>query len=45
MTNVGNIKINEEIGFRVEGVLRNEVFIDGRYHDVLRMGLWDEQGG
>jgi RimJ/RimL family protein N-acetyltransferase len=42
VTHVGNIKINEELGFRVEGVLRNEVFIDGRYHDVLRMGLWDE---
>jgi RimJ/RimL family protein N-acetyltransferase len=45
VTHVGNIKINEEIGFRVEGVLRNELFIDGRYHDVLRMGLWDEQAG
>jgi RimJ/RimL family protein N-acetyltransferase len=42
VTHVGNIKINEEIGFRVEGVLRNEVFIDGQYRDVLRMGLWDE---
>jgi RimJ/RimL family protein N-acetyltransferase len=42
VTHVGNIKINEELGFRVEGVLRNEVFIDGEYHDVLRMGLWEE---
>ncbi len=38
-THIGNIKINEEIGFRVEGILRKEVLIDGEHHDVLRMGL------
>jgi RimJ/RimL family protein N-acetyltransferase len=38
--NVGNIKLNEELGFKVEGILRNEVFIDGAYRDVLRMSLW-----
>lgn len=41
-TNIHNIKINEELGFKVEGILRNEVFFDGKYHDVLRMGLWKE---
>jgi RimJ/RimL family protein N-acetyltransferase len=41
-THIGNIKINEEIGFQVEGILRNEVLIDGTYRDVLRMGLWHE---
>jgi RimJ/RimL family protein N-acetyltransferase len=41
-TQIGNIKINEEIGFQVEGILRNEVLVDGTYHDVLRMGLWHE---
>lgn len=39
-TQVANIKLNESIGFRVEGLLRNEVLIDGDRHDVLRMGLW-----
>lgn len=39
-THIANIKINEEIGFSVEGILRNEVLIDGEYRDVLRMGLW-----
>lgn len=39
-TNFRNIKLNEELGFKVEGILRNEVFFDGEYHDVLRMGLW-----
>lgn len=39
-TNINNIRLNEELGFKVEGVLRNEVFIDGEHHDVLRMGLW-----
>jgi RimJ/RimL family protein N-acetyltransferase len=41
-TNIRNIKLNEELGFVVEGILRNEVFIDGTHHDVLRMGLWPE---
>lgn len=38
-TNIRNIKLNEELGFKVEGILRNEVLIDGQYHDVLRMGM------
>ncbi len=39
VTDIRNIRINEQLGFRVEGILRNEVFVDGAYHDVLRMGL------
>jgi RimJ/RimL family protein N-acetyltransferase len=31
--------LNEELGFRVEGLLRREVRIDDEYHDILRMGL------
>lgn len=38
-TNIHNIKINEEMGFKVEGILRNEAIVDGTVHDVLRMGL------
>lgn len=38
--NIRNIKINEQFSFEVEGILRNEVFFDGEYHDILRMGLW-----
>ena len=44
-THIRNIKINEEIGFRVEGILRNEVLVDGQHRDVLRMGLWHEGSG
>ncbi len=40
-TDIRNVRMNEELGFRVEGILRNEVLIDGKYHDVLRMGLWE----
>lgn len=39
-THFRNIKLNESLGFRVEGLLHNEAVIDGEYHDVLRMGLW-----
>jgi len=38
-THISNIKLNENVGFRVEGLLRNEVLIDGKRHDVLRMGI------
>lgn len=38
-TQIANIKLNENIGFKVEGLLKNEVLIDGERCDVLRMGL------
>lgn len=41
-TNIKNIRINEALGFRVEGLLRNELKIDGEYHDVLQMSLLKE---
>lgn len=37
-THLSNIRLNEKIGFRVEGLLRDEVLIDGSRYDVLRMG-------
>jgi len=43
-TQIANIRLNEDIGFKVEGLLRNEVLIDGERHDVLRMGLSVESG-
>jgi len=41
-TNINNIRLNEDLGFKVEGILRNEICVDGVYLDVLRMGLWTE---
>ena len=41
-TDIRNIRLNEALGFKVEGILRNEICVDGAYHDVLRMGLWQE---
>ena len=38
-TNIRKIQLNEELGFKVEGILRNEVLVEGAYRDVLRMGL------
>jgi diamine N-acetyltransferase len=38
-TNLANIRLNEELGLRVEGILRDEVYLDGEYHDILRMSL------
>ena len=42
-TNIRNIRLNEEVGFQVEGLLPDEVWIDGQFQDVLRMGLTDPQ--
>ncbi len=41
-TNVRNIRLNQELGFKVEGILRQDCLIDGKYYDVLRMGLVNE---
>lgn len=38
-THLQNIRLNEAVGFRVEGVLHREVCIAGERFDVLRMGL------
>lgn len=38
-TNVRNIRLNQELGFKVEGIFRNECTIDGKQYDLLRMGL------
>jgi diamine N-acetyltransferase len=38
-TNLRNIHLNESLGFKTEGVLRNEIWLDGKELDVLRMGL------
>ncbi len=42
-TQVRNIRLNEELGFTVEGILRKECYFDGEYHDILRMALLNEQ--
>ena len=39
-SNLRNIRINRELGFSVEGVFRNELFLDGQYHDIMRMALY-----
>jgi len=41
-TDLRNIRLNEDLGFKVEGILRNEICVDGVYRDVLRMSLWRE---
>lgn len=38
-SNLRNIRINEELGFRLEGVFREEHIIDGEPRDILRMSL------
>lgn len=42
-THLRNIRLNESIGFRVEGLLQDEVRIGTERHDVLRMGLTAER--
>jgi RimJ/RimL family protein N-acetyltransferase len=42
-TNVRNIRLNEGLGFKLEGILHDEVLMDGVYHDVLRMAIWRDK--
>ncbi|NOG43898.1 MAG: GNAT family N-acetyltransferase [Calditrichaeota bacterium] len=38
-TNIKNINLNSHFGFDLEGLLFNEVSVNGLFHDVIRMGL------
>jgi len=42
-SNIGSVRMAEKLGFQLEGVLREEVFIEGGYHDQLRMGLFQTE--
>lgn len=42
-SNKGAIKAYEKAGLKVEGVTRSEVYINGRYHDQVHMGLLKEE--
>jgi RimJ/RimL family protein N-acetyltransferase len=33
------VALYEKVGFKTEGVLRQDVFQDGQYHDAVVMGL------
>jgi RimJ/RimL family protein N-acetyltransferase len=37
------IKSYEKCGFRVEGVLRQEIFRDGSYYDTIAMGILKDE--
>jgi RimJ/RimL family protein N-acetyltransferase len=38
-TNIKNVNLNSRFGFEVEGILKEELVLDGMPSDVLRMGL------
>jgi|LSQX01.1.fsa_nt_gb RimJ/RimL family protein N-acetyltransferase len=42
--NIGAIKAYRKIGFVEEGILKDQVFRDGRYHDTICLGLINEGG-
>ena len=39
----GSLTVLKKLGFRVEGVLRGEWFVDGEYRDAVRLGLFREE--
>ncbi len=39
-TNIRNISLNRQLGFKIEGLLKNECILDGIEHDVLRMAYF-----
>ena len=38
-TNIRNINLNTKFGFELEGIAFQDVYLDGAYRDVVRMGL------
>lgn len=38
-TNIRNINLNAQLGFELEGILFQDILMDGAYRDVLRMSL------
>jgi len=41
--NVGAIKCYKKVGFKEEGRLRDDIFTYGAYHDVIRMGILEDE--
>lgn len=41
--NKSSVEVLKKLGFRVEGTLRQEFYLDGEYLDVLRFGLLAEE--
>lgn len=41
--NMPAIKCYEKIGFKVEGILRKEIYKDGQYYDKISMGFLKEE--
>lgn len=41
--NGASIAVSKKLGFKIEGVLRQQWFKDGAYHDVVRLGLLSEE--
>lgn len=42
-TNIRNINLNAQLGFELEGILFQDIFLDGAHRDVLRMSLLKER--
>ncbi len=38
--NINNISLNRQLGFKIEGVLKNECVINNQEHDVFRMAYY-----
>ena len=43
LENVGSWKSNEKAGFKREGILRQEIYRNGKYYDAVRYGILREE--
>jgi RimJ/RimL family protein N-acetyltransferase len=41
--NAAGIRCYEKCGFRKEGILRHDRFIDGQYHDTIVMAILEDE--
>jgi [ribosomal protein S5]-alanine N-acetyltransferase len=39
--NIGSIKAAKKAGFKEEGILREHLFIDGRYRDIVQLAIFN----
>lgn len=38
-TNIASIKLHERVGYKQEAYFKDEVFVDGKYHDIVMLGI------
>jgi len=41
--NIASLELQKKLGFKIEGTFRKEVYVDGKFDDLIRLGLFKEE--